>query len=353
MGQVDELLGFMSQLAASDLHLRSNCPPRFRVSGLLQEYEGFPALSATDVHRLVGEILTREQELQFEASEEVDFSYDSAGVGRFRCNYFKERRGPAAVFRRIAQEIPTLESLGLPEAVGRFAHLRSGLVLVTGPTGSGKSSTLAALIGLINATYAKHIVTLEDPIEFAFESQNCLIHQRGLHQELDDFRRGLFAAMREDADVIMVGELRDPETMRLALSAAEMGALVFATLHTNGASETVDRIIDAFPGDEQYQIRAMLAQSLKGVVSQVLLTLRDETGRVPATEILVGIPAVSNLIREGKTRDIENVLQSGRRHGMHSMDDSLDRLLAARLVDPAEAVAYARNKGRFERLLTG
>jgi len=350
MASIDDYLDCMNRLEASDLHLKSGRIPRFRVSGTLAEYEGFEPLESEDIHRLVGEILTRDQEDRFETSSEVDFSYGSHELGRFRCNYFKDVRGPAAVFRRISSIVPTLAELDLPEVVERFVHLRSGLVLVTGPTGSGKSSTLAAIIDAINTHYSKHIITLEDPIEFVFESKSSIIHQRGLHQDMIEFGEGLFAAMREDPDVIMVGELRDLETIRLALAAAEMGALVFATLHTNGAGETIDRIIDAYPGEEQAQIRAMLSQSLEGVVSQVLLPRLEGEGRIAATEILVGTPAIANIIREGKTQDIYNVLQSGRRFGMHALDDTLERLVTKRQVAPAEAYAYAQNKSRFERL---
>ena len=311
--EIDTFLDTMNQLGASDLHIKSGFTPRFRVTGVLEEYEGFEALSVHEVHRLVGEILQRDQEDQFELSHEVDFSYGSESLGRFRVNDFKEFGGPAAVLRRISAEVPSLAELSLPESILQFAHLRSGLVLVTGPTGSGKSTTLAALIEVINTTYFRHIITLEDPIEYVFESKESIIHQRGLHHE--------------------------------------MGALVFGTLHTNGAGETIDRIVDAFDGEEQAQIRAMLSQSLEGVISQVLVPCVDGESRVPATEVLVGIPAVSNIIREGKTKDLGNVLQTGRKYGMHSLDDMLEQLVRERRVNAEDALAYSHNKPRFERML--
>ncbi|HYE80246.1 MAG TPA: PilT/PilU family type 4a pilus ATPase, partial [bacterium] len=230
-------------------------------------------------------------------------------------------------------------------------HLRGGVVLVTGPTGSGKTSTLASLIDLINTQYRKHIITLEDPIEYLQPSKKSVVHQRGLHYDITDFPSGLKAALREDPDIILIGEMRDLETIRLALTAAEVGSLVFGTLHTNGAVQSVDRIIDVFPADEQPQIRAMLSQSLQGVVSQVLLKNVQTGGRIPATEVMFGSPAVSNLIREAKIQDIVSIIQAGKQQGMHTMDDSLVQLVTKKLVDPEEAYSYAENKGWFEQFV--
>ncbi|MGH7859279.1 MAG: type IV pilus twitching motility protein PilT, partial [Candidatus Binatia bacterium] len=248
--------------------------------------------------------------------------------------------------------IPTLGELNLPKEIETFAHMRSGLVLVTGCTGSGKTSTLAAIINLINYTYRKHIITLEDPIEYVYTSRKSVIHQRGLYDDIVDFQSGIVAALREDPDVVLVGEMRDLDTIRLALTAAEVGTLVFATLHTNSAADSIDRIIDVFDETEQPRVRAMLSQSLSGIVSQVLLRRFDKPGRLPATEILISTPAVSHLIREGKSHDITNVIQGGRAQGMHTLDDSLLALVEQRLVDPTTAYRHAWSKVRFEKYLT-
>jgi twitching motility protein PilT len=252
------------------------------------------------------------------------------------------------VFRRIPPEVPTIRELELPESVEAFAHRRGGLVLVTGATGSGKSSTLAALVDVINEQYRRHVITLEDPIEFLHPPKQSIVHQRGLHYDLTDFPSGIRAALREDPEVLLIGEMRDLETMRLALTAAEVGALVFGTLATSGAVETVDRIVEVFPSDEQPMVRSVLSHALAGVVSQVLLRRVDRPGRVVATEVLVGTPAVANLIREGKTQDLTTVIQTGRATGMHTLDDSLEGLVARGIVEAEEACYYASNKARFQ-----
>jgi twitching motility protein PilT len=349
MATIDRMLHLMKSSDASDLHLKPGMKPRYRIQGELQDVAGSEVLTREQVDHITREILSEEQDRWYQEAGEIDFAYGDVKSGRFRCNYFQEYRGPGAVYRRIPVEIPSLKDLNLPSSLDSLIHVRNGLVLVTGPTGSGKTSTLASLIDLINSQYRKHIITLEDPIEYLHPSKKSVVHQRGLHYDITDFPSGLRAALREDPDIILIGEMRDLETIRLALTAAEVGSLVFATLHTNGAAASVDRIIDVFPADEQPQIRAMLAQSLMGVVSQVLLRRPDTGGRVPATEVMFGNPAVSNLIREAKVQDIVSVIQAGKQQGMHTLDDSLVNLVTKRLVDPEEAYSYAENKGWFEQ----
>jgi twitching motility protein PilT len=351
MALIDKYLTLMSKADASDLHLKVGNRPRFRSLGELRDVEGSEVLSLEEVDRMCREILTEEQDRWYQESGEIDFAYGDVKFGRYRCNYFKEHWGPAACFRRIPVQIPTLKELNLPASIESLVHLRGGIVLVTGPTGSGKTSTLASLLDLINQQQRKHIITLEDPIEYLHPSKRSVVHQRGLHYDITDFPSGLRAALREDPDILLIGEMRDLETIRLALTAAEVGSLVFATLHTNGATQTVDRIIDVFPADEQAQIRAMLSQSLQGVVSQVLLKRLDTGGRIPATEVMFGNPAVSNLIREAKIQEIVSVIQAGKQQGMHTLDDSLVQLVTKKLVDPEEAFSYAENKGWFEQFI--
>ena len=351
MAIIDPWLHKMSEVGASDLHLKVGIRPRYRLQGDLVDVQGTDPLTRELVDKMTRELLTEEQERWYKEAGEIDFAYGDVQSGRFRCNYFQEFHGPAAVYRRIPVVIPNLKELNLPPGLDSFAHMRSGMVLVTGPTGSGKTSTLAAILDIINTNYRRHIITLEDPIEYLHTSKKSVVHQRGLHYDILDFPSGLKSALREDSDIIMIGEMRDLETIRLALTAAEVGVLVFATLHTNGASQSVDRIIDVFPADEQPQIRAMLSQGLSGVVSQVLLQRPDTGGRLPATEVLFGTPAVQNLIRESKIQEIMNVIQAGKQQGMHSMDDSLVRLVQQKLVDPEEAYSYAENKGWFEQFV--
>lgn len=349
MAQIDQYLQLMGKADASDLHMKVGYKPRFRVSGELSEVEGSEALTREGLDAMTREILSEEQDRWYREAGEIDFAYGDIKFGRYRCNYFQEHWGPAAVFRRIPVVVPSLKELNLPAALESLIHLRGGMILITGPTGSGKTSTLASLIDLVNTQYRKHIITLEDPIEYLHPSKKSVVHQRGLHYDISDFPSGLRAALREDPDILLIGEMRDLETIRLALTAAEVGSLVFATLHTNGAVQSVDRIIDVFPGDEQAQIRAMLSQSLQGVISQVLLKRVDTGGRIPATEVMFGSPAVSNLIRENKIQDITSVIQGGKQQGMHTLDDSLVQLVTKKLVDPEEAFSYAENKGWFEQ----
>jgi len=351
MTRLDTLLGRMHAAFASDLHLKVGWAPRYRIHGDLLKIDKEPALGHQELEELILAILSPVQRERFADRRELDFTHSLGGLEgeRFRCCAFQEQLGLAAVFRRIPADVPTLRELEIPESVETFAHRRSGLLLVTGATGSGKSSTLAALVDVINEQYRRHVITLEDPIEFVHAPKQSIVHQRGLHYDLVDFPSGIRAALREDPDVLLVGEMRDLDTMRLALTAAEIGALVLATLHTNGAVETVDRIVEVFPADEQPLVRSILSHAMAGVVSQVLLRRVDRPGRVVATEVLVATPAVANLIREGKTQDLVTVLQTGRALGMHTLDDSLEALVARGVVDVEEAGHYASNKARFQR----
>ncbi len=351
MAQIDALLERMEALQSSDLHLKVDMRPRYRIHGSLEESTDLPVLGKEMLERLTNEILSDEQKRQLQVGHGLDFAYGGPRIGRFRCNYFEDHWGRAAVFRRIPSKVPSLLELGMPRIVERLAHLKRGLVLITGATGAGKSSTLAALVDLINSNYRKHIITLEDPIEFLHPMKRSIIHQRGVHYDINDFGSGIIAALRESPDVLVIGEMRDLESIRQALTAAEVGVLVFATLHTNNAAGSIDRIIDVFPPEEQPQVRVQLAQSLAGVVSQALLRRRLGTGRVPAAEILVCNTAVSNIVREGRTQDLVTVIQGGKSQGMQTMDDSLEQLVAHGVVDANEACLHAQNKPRFERLV--
>lgn len=350
MTLLQQLIDDMADANASDLHLRSGAAPRYRVHGEMQELNEFGALDADMVAHEMLRLINEEQAQRYRNELVLNFSFGRDGLGRFRACYFNDRSGPAAVIRRLDSEVPTLRRLNLPSRLESLAHFNRGLVLVTGATGSGKSSTLAALIDIINSDYRKFIITLEDPIEYVHRQKKSIIHQRGLYYDITDYQSGLQSAIAQSPDVLLVGELRDGETIKLALAAAEMGTLVFSTLHTNGAADSIDRMIDAFPSDEQPQVRVMLSQCLSAVVSQVLLPRADGAGRVPATEVLVANVAVANLIREGKVHDISNVIQSGRAEGMHTLDESLESLLRRKVVHAEEACFFARDKERFERL---
>jgi twitching motility protein PilT len=352
MPKIDQFLNLLVQHSGSDLHLSCGGPPVLRVHGHLQPVK-FRDLAEADMMVLLGEILTAAQMERWKSTHDLDFAYEIAGVARFRGNFFRQHRGPGAVFRIIPSKIPTAEEIGLPDAIRRFTDLNKGLVLVTGPTGSGKSTTLAAMIDLINATRPEHILTIEDPIEFVHANKKALVNQREVGPHTESFAAALKAALREDPDVILVGEMRDRETIALALTAAETGHLVFGTLHTNSAHKTVDRIIDTFPGDLQQQVRAMLAESLRGVVAQQLLRTKGGKGRVAAHEIMVGTAAVSNLIREAKTYQIPSIIQTGKRDGMIQMDQSILALLMAGKVDGPEAYAKALDKSLFQQYAGG
>ncbi len=331
-----QLLAFTMQNKASDLHLSSGSPPIIRVNGGLKRLKGEP-LTPDDMREMIYSIMTDDQRSEYEKNLEIDFAISFGEKSRFRVNAFNARTGPAAVFRTIPSEVPTLEELDLPPVMRTFAELEKGIVLVTGPTGSGKSTTLASLINHINRTQAKHIITIEDPVEFFHMSNRSLINHRELGADTHSFKAALKSALREDPDVILVGEMRDHETISLALTAAETGHLVFGTLHSNSANKTVDRIVDVFPSEDKEMIRAMLASSIQGVVSQTLLKRADGGGRVGAFEIMVGTNAVRNLIRENQIPQIYSMIQTGSRYGMITMEDAVRDLLESGIIDEDEA----------------
>jgi twitching motility protein PilT len=348
MAWIDQFLKVLVQHGGSDLHLSCGSPPIMRVHGHLHRIK-YPDLTHEQITGLIHEILLDHQRESFTATRDLDFAYEIPKVARFRGNCFHQHRGPAAVFRVIPSRVLSADEIELPDAIRRFTDLNKGLVLVTGPTGSGKTTTLAAMIDLINSTRPEHILTIEDPIEFVHQSKKALVNQREVGPHTKSFAAALKASLREDPDVILIGEMRDRETISLALTAAETGHLVFGTLHTNSAHKTVDRIIDTFPGDLQEQVRAMLAESLRGVVAQQLLRKKGGKGRVAAHEIMVGTPAVSNMIREGKTFQIPSMIQTGKKDGMVLMDQSIRDLLMAGVVDEDEAIAKANDKNAFEK----
>lgn len=356
MPQIDELLKRMVEQEASDLHLTVGAYPLVRIHGELEKMNSLGAVSESplqpdQLRKLLYEILTQEQIQEFEEKKELDFAYQASGIGRFRTNIFEQLKGVGAAFRLIPNQIRSLEELGLPKTLAKFTRLNKGLVLVTGPTGSGKSTTLASLIDLINRERKVHIITIEDPVEFVHTNKNSLVNQRQLGSNTLSFSNALRAALREDPDVILIGEMRDLETISLAITAAETGHLVFGTLHTNNASKTIDRIIDAFPSGQQAQIRTQLSESLKGVISQQLLKRADGKGRVVAIEILVGTPAVANLIREGKTYQIPSVIQTGRREGMQTMDQAIIDLLKMGKITIEEAFDKCVDQETFQKYL--
>jgi twitching motility protein PilT len=332
MTSMNDLLRAASGLGASDLHLSAGEPPCLRVSGDLVRMEGQAVLSPEGVIELVYSIMSPEQRTRFEQEHDIDFACELEGAGRFRVNVFVQRRGPGAVLRTIPTVIPSLEDLGMPLVLQELCTHERGLVLVTGPTGSGKSTTLAAMVDVINRTWNAHILTVEDPIEFVHTPKSCLVNQREVGPHTGSFSSALRSALREDPDVILVGEMRDLETISLALTAAETGHLVFGTLHTSSAPKTVDRIIDVFPSGQQSQIRTMLSESLEAVVAQTLLKKKGG-GRVAACEILVGAPAVRNLIRENKLHQIPSMMQTGQRMGMQTFDMAVQDLLKRGVVD--------------------
>jgi twitching motility protein PilT len=352
MAQIDLLFKELKEKKGSDLHLSPENPPLMRAAGDLVPV--FPKQLNHEQNRtLLYEIMNDAQRKQFEAAHDIDFAYEVPALeARFRANIFYGRLGISAVFRLIPTRILTVEELGLPQTVLKFTHFKKGLVLVTGATGSGKSTTLAAMIDHINKTQKEHILTVEDPVEFVHRSQGCLINQREVGRHTQSFAAALRAALREDPDIILVGEMRDLETIELAITAAETGHLVFGTLHTSSAAKTVDRIINVFPTNQQEQIRTMLAESLKGVIAQQLLKTIDGK-RCAALEILSVTPAVSNLIREGKTFQIPSVIQTGKAEGMQLMDQAIQALLAAKRITLEEAQKYAVNKAPFSASTAG
>jgi twitching motility protein PilT len=350
MAQIDQFLRLMVQQKGSDLHLTVGSPPIIRQHGELTRVK-FRELSAQDMQALLYEIMTPAQRTLFEETNDVDFAYEIADVARFRVNVFRQRKGMGSVMRTIPSKVLSADDLGLPEGIRRFCKLNKGLVLVTGPTGSGKSTTLAAMIDLINTTRPDHILTIEDPVEFVHPNKLGLINQREVGNHTKSFASALKAALREDPDVILVGEMRDLETISLGLTAAETGHLVFGTLHTASAAKTVDRIINVFPADEQEQVRAMLGESLRGVVAQQLLRKADGSGRVAALEVMVGTPAIGNMIREAKTHQIPSMIQTGKKDGMQMMDQAILDFLMKKVIAPEEAYAKAHNKSEFTQYL--
>jgi twitching motility protein PilT len=351
MPAIDELLVYLKDNGGSDLHLSSGREPRIRKRGSLESVAGQPVLDDHATRDLLQGIANQAQWQQFETRHDLDFAYGLPGVARFRANYFVQEGGAGAVFRIIPEKIVPLEDLQLPPSVERLGELEKGLVLVTGPTGSGKSTTLAAIIDLINRKQARHIVTLEDPVEFVHQNKTSVISHREIGTHAATFADGLRAAIRQDADVVLVGEMRDRETISLALTAAEMGLLVFGTLHTNSAAKTIDRIVDMFPSEQQNQVRLTLSESIAAIIAQLLLPTADGKGRRAVVEILLRTSALPNLIRENNLTMLLSLMQSGRKEGMQIMDDALMELVQNGSVTPRDAYMKATQKARFEALL--
>jgi twitching motility protein PilT len=351
MAAIDKLLIGMIDAIASDAHFVLGQRPKYRVHGDINIIEGHPALTREMLENYLFEIITQEQRERYLTAHDLDFAYGIPGHARYRCNYFFQRTGYGAVFRLIPEKVLTIDELGLPQVLKRLSTLRDGLVLVTGPTGSGKSTTLAAMISHVNENFRKHIITIEDPIEFVHENKRSVITHREVHTHTDSFTNALRATTRQDADLVLVGEMRDLETISLALTAASMGTLVYGTLHTNSAAKTIDRIIDVFPTDQQAQVRTMLAESLQGIVAQQLLRRRDGKGRVAVNEILIGSAGLSNVIREGKIDRIVSIIQAGKGEGMVEMDDALQQLVEQGTIDGQDAYMKAIEKKRFEKYM--
>ena len=343
---IAELLAFSVKNKASDLHLSAGMPPMIRVDGDVRRIN-IPALDHKQVHALIYDIMNDKQRKDFEEFLETDFSFEVPGVARFRVNAFNQNRGAGAVFRTIPSEVLTLEDLGTPRIFRELIDQPQGLILVTGPTGSGKSTTLAAMLDYLNNTKYHHILTIEDPIEFVHESKKCLVNQREVHRDTLGFSEALRSALREDPDIILVGEMRDLETIRLALTAAETGHLVFGTLHTTSAAKTIDRVVDVFPAEEKSMVRSMLSESLQAVISQTLLK-KVGGGRVAAHEIMIGTPAIRNLIREDKVAQMYSAIQTGQNAGMMTLDQHLQDLVKRGMILRPQAREYARDKRLFD-----
>jgi twitching motility protein PilT len=350
MAKIDAFFKLMNEQGASDLHLISGQPPALRIRGDIERIK-YKVLDNDDLRSMLYEITPEHKIKSFEETGDIDFAYEIPGLARYRANFFMQRRGVGAVFREIPSTIMTAEQLGLPAVLSKLATLPRGLVLVTGPTGSGKSTTLASIIDVANRNRKDHIITVEDPIEFVHQSRGCIVNHRevGLHTE--SFASALRGALREDPDIILVGEMRDLETISLAIEAASTGHLVFSTLHTSSAWKTVDRVIEVFPSSEQPLIRSTLADGLRAVVSQTLFKRVDKKGRVVALEILIANPAVRNLIREAKTHQIPSMIQTGKKFGMVLLDDYIMELFQKRQISAEEAYAKANEKSRFRPLL--
>jgi len=342
---ITELLAFSAKQGASDLHLSAGLPPMIRVDGDVRRIN-LPALEHQEVHGLIYEIMNDKQRKDFEEFLETDFSFEVPGVARFRVNAFNQNRGAGAVFRTIPSKVLSMEDLGMGQTFKDISMVPRGLVLVTGPTGSGKSTTLAAMIDYVNDNRYDHILTIEDPIEFVHESKKCLVNQREVHRDTHGFNEALRSALREDPDIILVGELRDLETIRLALTASETGHLVFGTLHTTSAAKTIDRVIDVFPAEEKSMIRSMLSESLQAVIAQTLLK-KTNGGRVAAHEIMIGTPAIRNLIREDKVAQMYSAIQTGSGLGMQTLDQCLENLVTSRTVTREAAKEKAKMPENF------
>jgi twitching motility protein PilT len=351
MAYIDQFLQIVVRQGASDLHIGEGQPPKIRTHGDIMPIRA-ESISHEEATRMLSEVCGSQNWDLFNERGDLDFAYQMDEHSRFRTNYFKQSDGYGAAFRLIPTQIASVEELGVPVIIKDFAYLRGGLVLVTGPTGSGKTTTQAALIDFINQNFSKHVVTIEEPIEFVHNNKQSIITQREVPGDSISFPAGLKAALREDTDIVLIGEMRDLETISLALTAAETGLLVIGTLHTNNARKTIDRMIDAFPADRQAQARAMLANSLRGVVAQLLLKRSDRPGRIAVNEILIGNAAVAAIIREGATHKLQDVIISGKGQGMQFMDDAIWALLEKRIVSPHEAFMKAIDKARFRPLLS-
>ncbi len=350
MAKIDAFFKLMNDQGASDLHLVSGSQPILRVHGELERVK-YKLMENDELKAILYEICPENKIKVFEETGDIDFGYEVPNLARYRCNLFQQKWGIGAVFREIPSEILTAEQLGLPPVLNKLAMLHKGLVLVTGPTGSGKSTTLAAMMDYVNRNKKSHILTVEDPVEFVHKSQGCVVNHREVGMHTQSFKAALRGALREDPDIILVGEMRDLETIELALEAASTGHLVFGTLHTQSAAKTVDRVIDVFPANQQAQIRTTLSESLKGVVAQNLFKRIDKKGRIAVLEILVVTPATSNLIREGKTFQIPSVIQTGKKYGMQSLDDAILEAMQAKKISPEDAYDKSIVKERFVQFL--
>jgi twitching motility protein PilT len=350
MAKIDAFFKLMNDQGASDLHLVSGSQPILRVHGEMERVK-YKVFENDELKAILYEICPENKIKTFEETGDVDFGYEVPNLARYRCNFFQQKWGIGAVFREIPSEILTAEQLGLPPVLNKLSMLHKGMVLVTGPTGSGKSTTLAAMMDYVNRNKKSHILTVEDPVEFVHKSQSCVVNHREVGMHTQSFKAALKGALREDPDIILVGEMRDLETIELALEAASTGHLVFGTLHTQSAAKTVDRVIDVFPANQQAQIRTTLSESLKGVVAQNLFKRIDQKGRIAVLEILVVTPATSNLIREGKTFQIPSVIQTGKKYGMQSLDDAILEALQAKKISAEDAYDKAIVKERFVQYL--
>ena len=352
MPKLGNLFVELKESGGSDLHMVVGEHPKMRIHGTIQRVQGYESFTRESMQEWLCEILRPDQLEAYNRERDLDFAYSVEGLARFRCNYFHQKDGPAAVFRIIPERIKALSELNLPAVLGTLADMERGLILVTGPTGSGKSTTLAAIINEINDRHAKHIITIEDPVEFVHSPRKAIMTHREVGQHCASFDSGLRAAVREDPDVILVGEMRDLETIKLALTAAEMGFLVLGTLHTNSAAKTIDRIVDVFPASQQTAVRGMLAGSLVAIVSQLLVRSPDGKGRSCANEILISSPALGNAIREGNMNMIKSLIQSGASRGMQLMDDALEKLVVANKADPDDVYMKASEKLRFQKYIS-